>query len=209
MGAEEPTEAGAPTVLRGSSRKPRFGVADVCEAELLLRMAELDRQPLVVPEGDTWFVTDARLLADSQQTLFVSIYDTEIYDFGVVQRPSIHNPHLPQAKAVTAERGAAIAELLTGVEVTVGPRHRDGTLLPDAVRVRLGRVTAAVYEPAEPGAAAYHNAIDRWQLTFSVAFPAIVGDSTAPGTADYTFAEFDEVSITVPRQPGHRDRPRC
>ena len=165
-------------------------------------MAELDRQPLVVPEGDTWFVTDARLLANNQDTLFVSIYDTETYDFGVVQR--IRGPQvlpLPQAKAVTAERGAAIAELLVGAEVTVGPRHRDGTWLPDAVQVRLGfRVTAAVYKPAEPDAAAYQNAIDRWKLKFDVKFPAIVGDSMAPDMADYTFAEFDEVSITVPRR---------
>ena len=165
-------------------------------------MAELDRQPLVVPEGATWFVTDARLLADNQQTLFVSIYDTETYDFGVVQRPSFRGPQvLPQAKSVTAERGVAIAELLADAEVTVGPRHRDGTLLPDAVQVRLGtRVTAAVYEPAEPGADAYQNAIDRWQVTFDVEFSAIVGDSMVPSMSGYTFAEFDEVSITVPRR---------
>ncbi|MDE0360764.1 MAG: hypothetical protein OXI74_06310 [Rhodospirillaceae bacterium] len=160
-----------------------------------------------MPEGDTWFVTDARLLANNQKNLFVSIYDTETYDFGVVKRPGIPQV-LPQAKAVTAERGAAIAELLVGAEVTVGPRHRDGTWLPDAVQVRLGfRVTTAVYEPADPGAAAYQNAIDRWQLTFDVKFPAIVSDSMAPDMADYTFAEFDEVSITVPRRRVRPQRP--
>lgn len=172
-------------------------------------MAELDSrlrvtpayQPLHLPESSIWVNIDPRLIADRQTFIIVALWDETNHDFGTAMRPERgQTQELTGFVQVTPERGAEIHDLLEGCIVRVGPRHRDGTLLPDSKRLRLdvGVNDVAYFGRTAPASdVPYTSTVSRWVLGFQGGFAPGVGDSVSPGAAEYTFSEFDEVTILV------------
>ena len=156
---------------------------------------------IAVAEGNAWFCTDPRLIHGQQTCLYVSLFDVENYAFGTVERPSPRelpeNQVISEAVQVGPERGQSICQGLIGALVRVGPRGRDGAPLPDRVCRRLGVAEDVDFVPRGT-----HPAIpcDSWLLKFKHGFPAKVGDAVMPDQKNYTFREFDELTIEAPAQ---------